>query len=155
MGCGRIGVDAMAGGIGRKVMGGMPGGWWRRREVESKPREVNLGYVESVFQYVGREVRGGKMGSKGVYGVELLARRAVKGDQADKVVPGEGCRNGKSEPREDFLLIENGVIGGKEDSDTTLGAAPGARGCRTVYKGCGGESRFPQGSVSEAPVRFL
>ena len=59
---------------------------------------------------VGREVRGGKMGSKGVYGVELLARRAVKGDQADKVVPGEGCRNGKSEPGENSLGVNDSIV---------------------------------------------
>ena len=53
------------------------------------------------------------------------------------------------------MLVDKCIAGGKQDSDASLGAATGARECRTGKKGSGREGRFPNGRVSEAPVRFL
>ena len=55
---------------------------------------------------------------------------AVKGDQSDELVPGESSCNGESVPGENFLLIENGVAGGRRIATPPWGPprGPGSAG---------------------------
>ena len=90
-----------------------------------------------------------------LYSVKLPARRAVEGDEPDELVPGESSGNGNSAPRDDFVLFDERVARGKQDGDTTLGAAAGTRDCRARKKGSCRESSFPHGSIGRAPVGLL
>ena len=60
----------------------------------------------------------------------MHARRTVEGDQPNELVPGESSSDSNGAPGENFLLIENGVAGGRRIATPPWGPprGPGSAG---------------------------